>query len=108
MTDETLQQEIEWLEQQGWQADATVQAVERRHRFPSFADTLNFLIELGDLTAPLDAVPTIHIDGGTEVNVRVGRGPAPALTGDEIRLAKAAAGETAAGLDQDDDDATTH
>ncbi len=93
MTEDNLHQEIEQLEEQGWQAETTVNAVEKRHRFPSFSETLNFLIELGDLTARLDAMPSIHIDGGTEVSVRVGGQPAPGLTADEIRLAKALAAE---------------
>ncbi len=93
MTDDNLQQEIEQLEEQGWQAETTVNAVEKRHRFPSFSETLNFLIELGDQTAKLDAMPSIHIDGGTEVSVRVGQPPAAGLTADEIRLAKALTSE---------------
>lgn len=93
MTDDNLRQEIEQLEEQGWHAESSVNAVEKRHQFPSFSETLSFLIELGDLASRLDAMPSIHIDGGTEVSVRVGGQPVSGLTADEIRLAKALAAD---------------
>lgn len=89
MNDENLRQDIEELEQQGWQADTATRAIEKRHQFPSFNDTLSFLMEVGDAAERFGAMPSIRIESGHDVRLRIGREPAPALTAEEIALAKA-------------------
>ena len=89
MTEHKLQPEIEELQARGWQVETTNQALVMQRRFPSFSESLEYLVDLKDLTAAFDATPSIRIEGGTEVNVRVGREPAPGLTAVEIRLAQA-------------------
>ncbi len=89
MNPETVKQQIEELEEVGWEADDTPRAVEKRYRFNDYAGTLNFLIEVGAAIERTGAMPSIHIDTGTELTVRVGQPPAPALTEAEIQLAEA-------------------
>jgi pterin-4a-carbinolamine dehydratase len=94
MTNETdrpdpLSEEIAELVKAGWQADDTTWGLERPEQFPSFSETLTYLMDVGDKAGKLGVMPSIHIDGGTRVNVRIGRPPAPGLSADEIRLAKA-------------------
>ncbi len=89
MNDETLRQDIEELEAQGWEADTAPRAIEKRHRFGNFADTLNFLMELGAAGEEFGAMPSIHIAGGNQVLVRVGGEPTPPLTAEEIAFAQA-------------------
>ncbi len=90
MTSETMKQEIQQLEEQGWKADAKPRAVEKHFRFPDYEATVTFLIALGKATANrTSAMPAIHIESGTEVQVRVGGAPVPTLTEEEIALAKA-------------------
>ncbi len=91
MTDDNLRQDIEELEAQGWQADTAPRAIEKHHQFPSFNDTLSFLMELGDAAERFGTMPSIRIEGGNDVWVRLGREPAPALTAEEIALAQALA-----------------
>ena len=89
MKPETFDEAIEQLEASGWQADNTPQAVEKQYAFESFADTLNFLIEVGAAAEGLETMPSIHIDDGVRLAVRIGRPPVPALSAGEIELAKA-------------------
>ena len=89
MNPETVKQQIEELEEKGWQADDTPRAVEKRYQFPHFSETLNFLIEVGSAVDRTGASPSIHIDSGTQVTVRVGQEASPTLTEPEIRLAQA-------------------
>lgn len=97
MTNETLdERDREELEAKGWEVETTNQALVWKERRPSYSETLNYLIEVGDEAAKHRAMPTIRIDDGTEVTLRIGREPAPTLTADEIRLAKALAGIGAA------------
>ncbi len=91
MNDETLQQQIEELEAQGWEADTAPRAIEKRHRFASFDDTLSFLMELGAAGERFGAMPSIHIEDGNQVLVRLGGEPTPPLTGEQIALAQALA-----------------
>ena len=87
MTTETMIQEIRDLEEKGWQADAAPRAVEKTYQFPSFAATVKFLVALGQKTEGADTMPSIRIDNGTEMKLRIGRPTAGALTVDEIMLA---------------------
>ncbi len=87
MTTETMNQEIEELEAQGWEADAAPRALEKHYTFPSYAATVKFLVAVGQ-RAEGTAIPSIRIDNGTEVTVRVGGPTSAALTADEIELAK--------------------
>ncbi len=90
MTTETMTQEIEELEEQGWEADAAPRAVEKHYKFPDYSATVTFLIALGEaVAAGASAMPAIPIESGTEVKVRVGGAPVRTITGDEIELAKA-------------------
>ncbi len=90
MTPKTMKQEIQELEEQGWEADAAPRAVEKRYQFPDYTETVNFLIGLGDKAAARgSAMPSIRIESGTEVMVRVGGAPVRAITAEEIALAKA-------------------
>lgn len=89
MTNQDLRQAAAELAEMGWRIDDTPQGAEMPLRFPSFTETVNYLIDLGKTAQPFAAVPTVHIDGGTEVTLRLGRPPAPGLTADEIALAKA-------------------
>ncbi len=92
MTNEIEKEDLEELEAKGWVAETTTQALVKKEHRPSYSESLNYLIEVGDEAAKHGAMPTIRIDGGTEVTLRVGREPAPSLTAAEIRLAKALAG----------------
>ena len=87
MTTETMTQGIRELEQQGWEADAAPRAVEKSYSFPNYDATMKFLVKLGQ-RAEHAAVPSIRVDDGTEVTVRVGRPPSATLTDDEVELAK--------------------
>ncbi len=90
MIDETMQQEIQELEEQGWEADATPRAVEKHYRFPDFNGTKNFLIALEKAAATQSAaMPPIRIDNGTEVHLRIGGPTVRTITAGEIALAKA-------------------
>ncbi len=90
MTTETMKQEIAELEEQGWEADAAPRAVEKHYRFPDFHGTKNFLIALEkEAAAQASAMPSIHIEDGTEVRVRIGGPPVRTLTAAEIAFAKA-------------------
>lgn len=91
MKPERIQEHIRELEAAGWHADAAPLAIEKTYRFPSYTETLNFLIEVGSAIEEFGAAPSITIDGGTRVTVRVGRQPVPALTEDEVGLALALA-----------------
>ncbi len=88
MTTETMIQEIEELEQQGWEADAAPRAVEKHYSFPSHAATVKFLIAVGQKAEGGVAMPSIRVENGTEVTVRIGRPTSAALTAEEIELAK--------------------
>jgi len=88
MTTETMKHEIEKLEQQGWEADAAPRAVEKHYSFPSYSATMKFLIALGQKAEAAPAMPSIRVENGTEVTVRIGRSTSAALTADEIELAK--------------------
>ena len=88
MTTETMNQEIEKLEEQGWEADAAPRAVEKHYSFPSYSATMKFLIALGQKAEGAGAMPSIQVENGTEVTVRIGRPTSGALTADEIELAK--------------------
>ncbi len=48
-------------------------------------------MELGDAAERFGTMPSIRIEGGNDVWVRLGREPAPALTAEEIALAQALA-----------------
>ena len=89
MNPDTVKQQIEELEEAGWEADDTPRAVEKHYRFSDYAETLNFLIDVGSAVERSGAMPSIHIDAGTQVTVRVGQPRAAALTEAEIRLAEA-------------------
>ena len=86
---ERIQQELEELESNGWQANVVPLAVERSYQFPNYSETLNFLIEVGTVAEEFGPMPAIAIEAGTEVTVRIGREPAPGLTEAEIELATA-------------------
>ncbi len=88
MTTETMIQEIEELEQQGWEADAAPRAVAKHYSFPSYSATMKFLIAVGQKAAAAAAMPSIQVENGTEVTVRIGRPSSATLTADEIELAK--------------------
>ncbi len=88
MTTKTMKHEIEELEQQGWEADAAPRAVEKHYSFPSYSATMKFLIALGQKAEAAAAMPSIQVENGTEVTVRIGRPTSGALTTDEIELAK--------------------
>ncbi len=88
MTTETMNQEIEELEAQGWEADAAPRALEKHYSFPSYSATMQFLIALGQKAEAAAAMPSIQVEKGTEVTVRIGRSTSAALTADEIELAK--------------------
>ncbi len=88
MHPETIKQ-IEELEEVGWEIDDTPRAVEKRYRFNDYAETLNFLIDVGSAVERTGAMPSLHIAAGTNVTVRVGQPPAPTLAEAEIRLAEA-------------------
>ena len=89
MNPESIQRDIEELEADGWQPDSLPRAVEKQFRFDSYSDTLNFLVEMGAVAEEVGSLPAIRIDDGTAVHLRIGRPPAPALTDDEIALARA-------------------
>ena len=88
MTTETMNQEIEELEHQGWEADAAPRAVEKHYSFPSYSATMKFLIALGKKAEAAPTMPSIQVENGTEVTVRIGRSACAALTADELELAK--------------------
>ncbi len=89
MTHETMQQEIQELEEQGWEADAAPRAVEKHYRFPDYKNTVNFLIALGDKAAAESfALPSIRIESGTEVQVRIGGPTVRTISASEIAFAK--------------------
>ncbi len=86
MTKETMNQQIEELEEAGWQADAPP-ALAKQYAFANYTETLNFLMEMGDAAEAAGVMPTVHIERGTDVNVRVGRPPVQGLSEAEITLA---------------------
>ncbi len=88
MTHETMKQEIQKLEEQGWEADAAPRAVEKLYQFPSFAATVKFLVAVGQKTQNASTMPSIQVENGTQVTVRVGRPTSPTLTAEEIELAR--------------------
>ncbi len=89
MTNETMKQEIGELEEQGWEADAAPRAVEKHYRFPEYTETVNFLIALGNKAADQSFnLPSIRIENGTEVQVRIGGPPVRAISAPEIAFAK--------------------
>ena len=84
-----IRQDVRELEEQGWEADATP-AFEKRSAFPDYKATMNFLVAVGREAAATGApMPSIRIENGTEVKVRVGGPPVRAITAEEIALAKA-------------------
>ncbi len=90
MSHETMNQEIEELEEQGWEADAAPRAVEKLYRFPDYPSTMDFLVAVGKAVAAAPApMPSIRIEAGTEVHVRVGGPTVRTVTAEEIALAKA-------------------
>ncbi len=89
MTTETMNQEIEELEEQGWEADAAPRAVEKHYKFPDYNSTMKFLVAVGDhVAAGAAPMPSIRIDSGTEVKLRIGGPAVRTITAEEIVLAK--------------------
>jgi pterin-4a-carbinolamine dehydratase len=95
MTNETgqdvLQQEIEELVARGWKADTATCGLTLHRDFPSFSETLNYLMEVGAEAERFGTAPSIHVDGDNDVAVRVGSEPPPPLTAAEIGFARALA-----------------
>lgn len=90
MNTETMNQEIQELEEQGWEVDAAPRAVEKHYQFPDYRSTMTFLVAVGDeVAAGSSPMPSIRIESGTEVRLRIGGPTVRAITGDEIALAKA-------------------
>ena len=88
MTNETLKQDIRYLAAKGCEIDAAPRGVEILYRLRDYAGTVQLLIALGKATENTTAMPTIRVENGTQVRVRLGRPPSPGLTRDEIELAK--------------------
>ena len=88
MTTETMKQEIKALAARGWEIDDAARGVEFLYRLRDYPGTVQLLIALGKAAEDTTAMPTIRVENGTEVRVRLGRPPSPGLTRDEIELAK--------------------
>ncbi len=91
MTNTTLRDDVQELKEAGWEADDLPRAVAKQFDFASYSETLNFLIEMGEVAEEFETMPTIEIEDGTRLNVRIGHEPAPPLNKAEISLAKAIA-----------------
>ena len=88
MAKETMKQDIAALEKKGWEVDDEPRALVKRERFESYDASVQHLVKIGKRAEGAAEIPSIRIDGGTEVTVRVGRPPSPGLTAAEIELAK--------------------
>ena len=88
MTTENMNQEIQTLEEQGWEVDDGPRGLTKVERFDSYADSVQRLVRVGQRAQEAGVMPSIEVENGTEVTLRVGPPPSRVLTAAEIELAK--------------------
>ena len=88
MMDQNMTEDLTALEAKGWEVDTEPRGLSKLECYPSFDAAVSRLVGLGDKAAACGVVPSIHIENGTEVTLRIGRPYSPGLTPEEIELAK--------------------
>ncbi len=60
-------------ENQGWASNKLPQSLEKSFVFATYSDAITFLIEVGSLAEATGALPTIVVENGNQVTLRLGQ-----------------------------------